>query len=53
MFVPNRHDKLKDKKLDTPKFHSKNIKLANFTGLSFISLLLLKLLKDVFAPVND
>ena len=58
MFAPNRHDRLIEKqkkktKLDIPEFHSKNIKLANFTRLSFISLPLLKLLEDAFAPVHD
>ena len=46
-------DWLRGKKLDIPEFHSKNIKLANFTGLSFISLPLLELLEDAFAPVHD
>ena len=55
MFVPNKHDKLirMQKTPNTPEFHFKNIKLANFTGLSFISLPLLKQLKDAFAPVHD
>ena len=50
---------LRGKILDIPKFHSKNLKLANFTRLSFIinkgfiSLPLLKLLEDVLAPVHD
>ena len=35
---------LRGKGLDIHQFHSKNIKLANFTGLSFIYLPLLKLL---------
>ena len=42
IFAPNRHYKLIERKiLDIPKFHSKNLKLANFTRLSFISLPLL------------
>ena len=54
MFAQNRHDKLIERqKLDISEFHSKNLKLANSTGLSFISLPLLKLLEDVFAPVHD
>ena len=54
MFAPNRHDKLIERKNTRyTKFHSKNLKLANFARLSFISLPLLKLLEDVFAPVHD
>ena len=53
LFQTDMTNWLRCKRLDTPKFHSKNMKLANFTGLSFISLPLLKLLKDVNAPVHD
>ena len=41
------------KTLDISEFNSKNIKLAYFTGLFFISLPLLKLLENAFAPVHD
>ena len=47
-------DRLIDQKLiDIPEFHSKNIKLTNFNEWFFISLPLLKLLADVYAPVHD
>ena len=55
MFAPNRHDtvRLRGKKLDIPEFHSKNMKLTDFNECFFISLPLLKLLADVYAPVHD
>ena len=55
MFAPNRHDRLieRQKKLDIPEFHSKNMKLTDFNKWFFISLPLLKLLADVYAPVHD
>ena len=54
MFAPNRHDRLIDRqKLDIPEFHSKNMKLTDFNEWFFISLPLLKLLADVYAPVHD
>ena len=46
-------DWLRGKKLDIPEFHSKNMKLTNFNEWFFISLLLLKLLADVYVPVHD
>ena len=54
MFAPNRHERLTERpKLDIPEFHSKNRKLTDFNEWFFISLPLLKLLVDVYAPVND
>ena len=54
MFAPNRHDRLIERqKIDIPKFHSKNMKLTDFNEWFFISLPLLKLLADVYAPVHD
>ena len=55
MFAPNRHDRLieRQKKLDIPEFHSKNMKLTDFNECFFISLPLLKLSADVYAPVHD
>ena len=53
MFAPNRHDRLRGQKLDIPEFHSKNMKLTDFNEWFFISLPLLKLLADVYAPVHD
>ena len=54
MFAPNRHDGLIERqKLDIPEFHSKNMKLTNLNEFFFISLPLLKLLADVYAPVHD
>ena len=41
------------KKLDIPEFYSKNMKLTDFNEWFFISLPLLKLLADVYAPVHD
>ena len=46
-------DWLRGKKLDIPEFHSKNMKLTDFNEWFFISLPLLKLLADVYAPVHD
>ena len=46
-------DWLRSKKLDIPEFHSKNMKLTDFNEWFFISLPLLKLLADVYAPVHD
>ena len=54
MFAPNRHDRLIERqKLDIPEFHFKNMKLTDFNEWFFISLPLLKLLADVYAPVHD
>ena len=54
MFAPKRHDRLIERqKLDIPEFHSKNMKLTDFNEWFFISLPLLKLLADVYAPVHD
>ena len=46
-------DWLRGKKLDIPEFHSKIMKLTDFKEFFFISLPLLKLLADVYAPVYD
>ena len=46
-------DWLRGQKLDIPEFHSKNMKLTDFNEWFFISLSLLKLLADVYAPVHD
>ena len=45
-------DWLRGQKLDIPEFPSKNMKLTDFNELFFISLPLLKLLADVYAPVH-
>ena len=52
MFAPNRHDRLIERQ-NIPEFHSKNMKLTDFNEWFFISLPLLKLLADVYAPVHD
>ena len=44
---------LRGQKLDIPEFHSKNMNLTDFNNRFFISLTLLKLLADVYAPVHD
>ena len=44
---------LRGKKLDIHEFHSKNMKWTDFNEWFFISLPLLKLLADVYAPVHD
>ena len=46
-------DWLRGQKLDIPEFLSKNMKLTDFNEWFFISLPLLKLLADVYAPVHD
>ena len=46
-------DWLRSKKLDIPEFNSKNMKLTDFNEWFFISLPLLILLADVYAPVHD
>ena len=46
-------DWLRGQKLDIPEFHPKNMKLTDFNEWFFISLPLLKLLADVYAPVHD
>ena len=46
-------DWMRGQKLDTPEFHFKNMKLTDFNEWFFISLPLLKLLADVYAPVHD
>ena len=46
-------DWLRGQKLDIPEFHSQNMKLTDFNEWFFISLPLLKLLADVYAPVHD
>ena len=46
-------DWLRGKKLDIPELHSKNMKLTDFNEFFFISLPLLKLLADVYAPEHD
>ena len=46
-------DWLRGQKLDIPVFDSKNMKLTDFIEWFFISLPLLKLLADVYAPVHD
>ena len=43
----------RSQKLDIPEFHYKNMKLTNFNEWFFISIPLLKLLADVYAPVHD
>ena len=54
MFAQNRHDRLIERsKLYIPEFHSKNMKLTDFNEWFFISLPLLNLLADVYAPVHD
>ena len=45
-------DWLRGKKLYIPEFHSKNMKLSDFKEWFFISLPLLKLVADVYAPVH-
>ena len=40
-------------KIDIPEFHSKSMKLTDLNDFFFISLPLLKLLADVYAPVHD
>ena len=46
-------DWLRGQKLDIHEFHSKNMNLTDFNEWFFISLPLLKLLADVYAPVHD
>ena len=46
-------DWLRGQKLDIPEFHYKKMKLTDFNEWFFISLPLLKLLADVYAPVHD
>ena len=46
-------DWLRGQKLDIPEFYSKNMKLTDLNEWFFISLPLLKLLADVYAPVHD
>ena len=54
MFAPNRHDRLIERqKTRYTWIPSKNMKLTDFNEFFFISLPLLKLLADVYAPVHD
>ena len=54
MFASNRHYTLTERKNTRyTQILFQEFKIANFTRLSFISLPLLKILEDVFAPVHD
>ena len=55
MFAPNRHDRLIERrKTRYTRIPLKEYKISQFHLIvSFISLPLLKLLEDVFAPVHD